>query len=171
MSTLASDDTTLQAQTSAAAASMNPLAAGPQKKSQGKELTNLNHSSFSQDAASVQRGTALRRAVSVLALAVLMGLLLLLSVPRSVAAASLTACTPLATLPADVSNPNAAFDTAAHVITTFNFARQQEGCTVSLSIDPTAYNNATPQMQVLLLLNAERQDRGLGALQLDSTLL
>ncbi|HZU00147.1 MAG TPA: CAP domain-containing protein [Ktedonobacteraceae bacterium] len=82
-----------------------------------------------------------------------------------------TACAPQPTLPADVSDPNAAFDTAAHVITTFNFARQQEGCTVSLSIDPTAYAAATPQMQTLMLVNAERKDRGLGTLQLDSTLI
>jgi uncharacterized protein YkwD len=57
------------------------------------------------------------------------------------------------------------------VIATFNHARQQEGCKVSLSIDPTAYDAATPRMQELLLVNAERQDRGLGVLQLDTTLL
>ena len=82
-----------------------------------------------------------------------------------------TGCTPQATLPANVGTPPAAFDSGANVITNFNFARQQEGCTVSLNIDTTAYDAATPQMQMLLLFNAERQDRGLPALQLDSTLL
>lgn len=82
-----------------------------------------------------------------------------------------TGCTPQSTLPSDVANPPAAFDTGANVIANFNFARQQEGCTVSLNIDPAAYDAATPQMQMLLLFNAERQDRGLPALQLDSTLL
>ncbi len=141
----------------------------------------LNHPPFPPSAASRQRATArppsmltrhLRRAASVLAFAVLTASLILLSIPSGIAsAASLTTCTPLATLPANVSDPNEAFDTVAHVIATFNTARQQEGCTVSLSIDPTAYAAATPQMQVLMLLNAERQDRGLGTLQLDSTLL
>jgi uncharacterized protein YkwD len=82
-----------------------------------------------------------------------------------------TGCTPQATIPANVANPPAAFDSGANVIANFNFARQQEGCTVSLNIDPTAYDAATPQMQMLLLFNAERQDRGLPALQLDSTVL
>jgi len=82
-----------------------------------------------------------------------------------------TGCTPQATLPANVGAPPAAFDTGANVITNFNFARQQEGCTVSLNIDPAAYDAATPQMQMLMLFNAERQDRGLPAVQLDSTLL
>src|ERR1700730_4939571 len=82
-----------------------------------------------------------------------------------------TGCTPQSTIPGDVANPPAAFDTGANVIANFNFARQQEGCTVSLNIDPTAYDAATPQMQMLLLFNAERQDRGLPALQLDSTLI
>jgi uncharacterized protein YkwD len=104
--------------------------------------------------------------------------LLLLSLPASFAAAQTRhgarpydTCTPQATLPADVSDPNAAFDTAAHVIASFNFARQQEGCNVPVTIDPATYDAASSQQQMLLLLNAERQDRGLGALQLDSTLL
>jgi hypothetical protein len=57
------------------------------------------------------------------------------------------------------------------VIATFNNARQQEGCTGSLSIDPAVYDAATPQVQELMLVNAERQDRGLPPLQLDTTLL
>jgi uncharacterized protein YkwD len=79
-------------------------------------------------------------------------------------------CTPVASPPADVT-PSGPLDTGANVIATFNNARQQEGCNVSLSIDPKAYDAATPQRQELLLVNAERQDRGLGALQLDATLL
>lgn len=82
-----------------------------------------------------------------------------------------TGCTPQSTIPANVANPPAAFDSGANVIANFNFARQQEGCTVPLNIDPAAYDAATPQMQMLLLFNAERQDRGLPAVQLDSTLL
>ncbi len=81
-----------------------------------------------------------------------------------------TTCTPQATLPADIP-PSGSLDTGANVIATFDNARQQEGCNVPLSIDPAAYDAATPQMQELLLVNAERQDRGLGVLQLDTTLL
>jgi uncharacterized protein YkwD len=92
-----------------------------------------------------------------------------LAAPAPIQAAA--TCTPQATLSADVSDPNAAFDTAAHVIASFNFARQQEGCNVPLTIDPATYDAASSQQQMLLLLNAERQDRGLGALQLDASLL
>ena len=79
-------------------------------------------------------------------------------------------CAPQATLPADIPE-SGPVDTGANVIATFNNARQQEGCAVPLGIDPAAFDAATPQMQALMVINAERQDRGLGALQLDSTLL
>ena len=79
-------------------------------------------------------------------------------------------CTPKATLPADIP-PSGSFDTGANVIATFDNARQQEGCDVPLSIDPMAYDAATPQMQELMLVNAERRDRGLPELQLDTTLM
>jgi uncharacterized protein YkwD len=79
-------------------------------------------------------------------------------------------CTVQTTLPADIP-ASGTFDTGANVIATFNNARQQEGCAVPLGIDPAAYDAATPQMQMLMVFNAERQDRGLPALQLDSTLL
>ncbi len=79
-------------------------------------------------------------------------------------------CAPQATLPANIP-ASGTFDSGANVITTFNNARQQEGCAVPLSIDPAAYDAASPQMQELMVINAERQDRGLPALQLDSTLL
>src|SRR5690348_2925255 len=94
--------------------------------------------------------------------------LAVLATPRPVHADT---CTPVASPSANVNDPNAAFDTGAHVITTFNFARQQEGCNVSLSIDPAAYDAATPQQQTLMLVNAERQDRGLPTLQLDTILI
>lgn len=79
-------------------------------------------------------------------------------------------CNAQSTLPADIPS-NGTFDTGTNVIATFNNARQQEGCAVPLGIDPAAFDAATPQMQMLMLFNAERQDRGLPALQLDSTLL
>ncbi len=79
-------------------------------------------------------------------------------------------CAPRATLSADIP-PSGSLDTGADVIATFNNARQQEGCTVSLSIDPAAYDAATPQMQEWMLVNAERRDRGLRELQLDTTLM
>ncbi len=81
------------------------------------------------------------------------------------------ACLPMATLAGNVENSSAAFDTAAHVIDAFNFARRQEGCDVPLSIDPAVYDSSNPQQQILLLINAERQDRGLKPLKLDATLL
>src|SRR5205085_5398607 len=79
-------------------------------------------------------------------------------------------CTPIAA-PASNVSPSGTFDTAAIVIATFDSARQAEGCTVPLSIDQTSFNGASSQQQMLMLFNAERQDRGLPALQLDSNLL
>lgn len=109
-----------------------------------------------------------QRLTCVLMIAGAMVSLAMLSTPGSVHAA--TTCTPNATLPADIpaSGP---LDTGANVIATFNNARQQEGCNISLSIDPAAYDAATPQMQELMVINAERQDRGLGTLRLDDMLL
>lgn len=109
-----------------------------------------------------------RRLTWLLMIAAVIVSFVVLAAPGPVQAA--TTCTPTATLPADIS-PNGPLDTGANVIATFNHARQQEGCNVSLSIDPAAYDAATPQMQELMLVNAERQDRGLGVLQLDATLL
>jgi hypothetical protein len=62
--------------------------------------------------------------------------------------------------------------TGTNVIATFNSARRQENppCNVSLSI-PATYDAATPQQQVLFLINAERRDRGINEVQLDTTLL
>jgi streptogramin lyase/uncharacterized protein YkwD len=91
----------------------------------------------------------------------------LLAFPGAVQAAC-----PLVLAPAqNVENPNAAFNTGANVIASFNYARRQEGCDVPLSINQAVYDAASPQQQILLLINAERQDRGLGPLKLDATLL
>jgi hypothetical protein len=75
----------------------------------------------------------------------LTGVLVSLAVLATPAPVHADTCTPVASLSADVNDPNAAFDTGANVIKTFNFARQQEGCNVPLSIDPAAYDAATPQ--------------------------
>jgi streptogramin lyase len=82
-------------------------------------------------------------------------------------------CTLNPTPPANVPPAATGFDTGAHVIATYNYARQQENppCNVSLSIDPKAYDAANPQQQVLLLINAERRDRGINEVKLDATLL
>lgn len=109
-----------------------------------------------------------RRLTWLLLLAAVTVSLVVLAVPRSVHAAG--TCAPTATLPADIP-PNGPLDTGANVIATFNNARQQEGCNVSLSINAAAYDAATPQIQELMVVNAERQDRGLGALQLDTALM
>ena len=62
--------------------------------------------------------------------------------------------------PASNVSPSGTFDTAANVIATFDSARQAEGCTAPLSIDQTSFNSASSQQQMLMLFNAERQDRG-----------
>src|SRR3712207_7361002 len=48
---------------------------------------------------------------------------------------------------------------------------RSEGCQVSLSIDPAAYDAASPEQQTLMLVNAERRERGLPTVQLDTTLI
>jgi hypothetical protein len=82
-------------------------------------------------------------------------------------------CTLNRTPPANVPPAATGFDTGEHVIETYNYARQRETppCNVSLSIDAAQYDAATPQQQVLLLINAERRDRGVPTVQLDATLL
>src|SRR6185436_3410628 len=71
------------------------------------------------------------------------------------------ACPPVAVPPrGNVDDPSldvfkGAFATGADVIRSFNFARQREGCEVSLSIDPAAYDAASPQQQALMVVNAE----------------
>ncbi|GAC1442860.1 MAG: hypothetical protein NVSMB52_00540 [Chloroflexota bacterium] len=67
--------------------------------------------------------------------------------------------------------PNGTFDTAANIILTFDHARSLEHCSAPLSIDPAAYDAASPQQQVFMPFNAERRDRVLPELNLDTTLL
>ena len=80
-------------------------------------------------------------------------------------------CSAQPTLSADLPDPNVSFDTVDHIIAAFNFARKQENCDVPLRIDPDTYNAASNEQRILLLMNAERRDRGLDALRLDATLL
>jgi uncharacterized protein YkwD len=87
-----------------------------------------------------------------------------------VAAQASGTCSVVQSLSANVPAING-LNSGADVIAAFNHARQAEGCTVPLSIDPTVLDSASPQQQMLMLFNVERTDRGLGALQLDSTLL
>ncbi len=79
-------------------------------------------------------------------------------------------CSPVS-VPGSQTAPSGAFDTASNVIATYDHARQAEGCSVTLSIDATSFPTASPQMQILMLYNAERRDRGLPTLQLDSALM
>ena len=80
-------------------------------------------------------------------------------------------CSAQPTLSADLLDPNPGFDTIDHIIAAFNSARKQENCDVPLRIDPDTYNAASREQRILLLMNAERRDRGLDALRLDATLL
>src|SRR5438876_12387149 len=75
-------------------------------------------------------------------LLMLTGVLVPLTVLATPAPVHADTCTPIATLPADLT-PSGPLDTGANVIATFNNARQQEGCNVSLSIDPAAYDAAS----------------------------
>ena len=80
-------------------------------------------------------------------------------------------CSAQPTLSADLPDPNVSFDTVDHIIAAFNSARKLENCDVPLRIDPDTYNAASREQRILLLMNAERRDRGLDALRLDATLL
>jgi virginiamycin B lyase len=93
----------------------------------------------------------------------------ILVVPESVYPQA-AVCTPKPNLVADVPRQRR-FDTLDNVIASFNYARQQESCNVPLRIDQNTYNAAPLQQKMLLLINAELQDRGLAALKLDATLL
>jgi len=94
-------------------------------------------------------------------------------VPRNAAhAITADACAASVTPTANVEPPkDTDFSMVANIVAAFNNARQQEKCTTPLSLDATAFQAASPQQQMLILLNAERVDRGLPALQLDTTLL
>jgi len=82
------------------------------------------------------------------------------------------ACAASVTPAANVEPPkDTDFSMATNIVAAFNNARQQEKCATPLTIDATAFQAASPPQQMLMLLNAERTDRGLPALQLDTTLL
>ena len=90
------------------------------------------------------------------------------TVPWSTAHAAST-CDPTIT-PTANDTPSAGFDTDANIISNFTAARQTEGCATSFTLAGN-YDNLSPQQQMRALFNTERTDRGLGLLQLDSTLL
>ncbi len=64
-------------------------------------------------------------------------------------------------------------DTFANIEKSFSDARAAEGCStpLALPISEATWTGYTPQQQVFVLYNAERQDRGLGTLTLDITLM
>jgi len=64
-------------------------------------------------------------------------------------------------------------DTFANMEQSFTDARTAEGCStpLALPISEATWNGYTPQQQVFVLYNAERQDRGISSLQLDTTLM
>jgi len=104
---------------------------------------------------------------------VVLGLALLWQIQPPMTATTARAsgtCSPIGS-PSSETAPSGSFDTPANVVATFDHARQAEGCGVALSIDQASFGSASPQMQMLMLFNAERRDRGLGALQLDSALM
>ena len=80
-----------------------------------------------------------------------------------------TACDPTIT-PAANDTPAADFSSDANIVSNFSAARQAEGCATPFSL-PGNFDSLSPQQQMLALFNTERTDRGLGLLQLDSTLL
>jgi len=63
------------------------------------------------------------------------------------------------------------FSTTANIVAAFTSARRQEKCATPLSLDDTTFQAASQQQQMFILINAERVDRGLPALQMDTTLL
>ena len=85
--------------------------------------------------------------------------------PHAYAAACSATTTPTAN-----DTPPADFSSDANIIGNFTAARQAEGCTTAFTL-PAGFDGLSPQQQMLALFNTERADRGLGALQLDSTLL
>src|SRR5947209_3583470 len=91
--------------------------------------------------------------------------------PVQTPSAALAAGCPLVQSPSANIAPSSGFSTPAAVVATFDSARQAEGCSTVLSINQSTFGSLSPQAQMLALFNAERQDRGLGTLQLDSTLL
>ena len=64
---------------------------------------------------------------------------------------------------------NLDWSTDAAIQTNFNVARSNEGCTTPLVLPPN-YDALTPAQQEVAVLNLEREARGEGDLQLDSTI-
>jgi len=87
-----------------------------------------------------------------------------------------SSCAPLADSTKD-QNSSAGFGTFADMEKSFTDARSVEGCGTSLDlsanqgISEATWNGYSPQQQVFVLYNAERQDRGISLLTLDSSLM
>jgi len=85
-------------------------------------------------------------------------------------------CAPSASNPNDLT-PSAGFGTFTNMERSFTDARSAEGCSTPLDltthqgISESAWNSYSPQKQMFVLYNAERQDRGIRLLNLDSTLM
>jgi len=85
-------------------------------------------------------------------------------------------CTPLAASSSNQQS-SAGFGSFATMEKSFTDARAAEGCSTPLDLTAnqgifaTTWNGYSPQQQMFVLYNAERQDRGLGTLALDSTLM
>ncbi len=85
-------------------------------------------------------------------------------------------CAPLADSSSD-QTASSGFGTFANMEKSFTHARAVEGCntpldlTANQSISEATWNGYSPQQQVFVLYNAERQDRGVSLLKLDTTLM
>ncbi len=85
-------------------------------------------------------------------------------------------CAPLASNPTDLT-PSHGFGTFTDMEQSFTDARAAEGCTTPLDltanegISEATWNSDSPAQQMFVLYNAERQDRGINLLNLDSTLM
>lgn len=85
-------------------------------------------------------------------------------------------CAPLASSSGDQTASDG-FGTLGDIEKSFTAARAAEGCTTPLDltanqgISEATWNGYSPQQQMFVLYNAERQDRGLATLTLDSTLM
>jgi len=66
--------------------------------------------------------------------------------------------------------PTTGWNSDAEIETNFNTVRKSEGCNTPLVL-PGGFDGLSPQQQMLVLLNLEREARVLTALKLDSTLM
>ena len=87
-----------------------------------------------------------------------------------------SSCAPLASSSSDQTASNG-FGTFGDIEKSFTAARAAEGCGTPLNlaanqgITEAAWSGYSPQQQMFVLYNAERQDRGISLLQLDTTLM